>query len=135
MRGEAGLQAGHGTEQENLYVSVKLVLLRQRSERRRREMNEPLTPSSEIGQLVGHVRELGVRGHSASLTYGLSPSTNKENLSDLLTSTRLRAPLGGVLRFCASIVPQSKGVRVPINALVELTEKTSCRANKECRKQ
>ena len=132
IRGEAGLHAGHGTEQVNLTVCVERVPLRQSNARRRREINEPLIPRSDAGQLVGHNWSICLRGHSKSFVNGFSPSTKKEDSLDWLRSTRLRVPLGGVLRSCASIVPQSYGVRAPWNALVESIENNSCRANSEC---
>lgn len=120
MRGEASFHAGHGTEQVNVRVCVEFVPLRQSSARRWREMTRPLAPRSESGQFVRHTDALGVRGHSDSLFKGLSPSANKRDSFDSLTSTSLRAPLGGVLRSFASIDPQGKGARVPRDGLVEL---------------
>lgn len=131
MRGEADLQEGHGTEHVNLRVCVELVLLKQSSARRWREIKEPLAPRSETGQLVGHDGSLDVRAHSNSLVKGFSPSTNREESLVWLTSTRLRASLGGVLRSCAAIVPQSTGARVPRDNKEELIEKISWRANRK----
>lgn len=125
MRGEAGLHAGHGTEQVNVRVCVELVPLRQSSERRWREMTEPLALRSELGQLVGHTDALGVRGHSDSLVKGFSPSTNKRDSLVSLTSTSLRAPFEGVFRSFASIVPKGKGASVPRDDLVDLIENMS----------
>ena len=131
MRGAAVCHAGHGTEQVNVRVCVELVLLRQSSARRWREMTEPFSPRSESGQLLGHTGALGEREHSDSLVKGLSPSTNKRDSLNSLKRIRVREPFEGVMRSFASIVPQGKGDRVPREAVFDLIENVSWRAKNE----
>ena len=125
IRGEACLQAGQGIEQVNWTISDAFESLRQSSARLRREMNEPLAPRSESGQLAGHCGSLG---QSKSLVNGMRPSINNEYAVELLTSTSLREPFGGVLRSLASYVFHSEGSRVPIKISEILIEKLSWRA-------
>ena len=75
--------------------------------------------------MIGHADASDARGHSESLVKGFSPSTNRVDSFNSLTSTRWRALFGGVLRLFASIVPQGKGARVPRDNLPELIEKVS----------